>query len=106
MAKPSLAYLSAAFVFLSVFSSLSARSPNPSLYDTFLHCLTQHTNPSTQLSNIVFANTDSKFPTVLENYIRNARFNTSSTPKPLLIVTPLVESHVQAAVICAKSVIK
>ena len=41
---------------------------------------------------------------MLENYIRNARFNTSSTPKPLLIVTPLVESHVQAAVICAKSV--
>ncbi|KAF7842383.1 berberine bridge enzyme-like 21 [Senna tora] len=43
------------------------------------------------------------YPSVLQNYIRNARFNTSSTPKPSLIITPLYESHVQSTVICAKS---
>ena len=101
MVKPnSLAYLSATFLLLTVSTLVSAHS---SLHHTFLQCLTHHTkNCSTQLSDIVFANTNPKFPTVLQNYIRNARFNTSSTPKPLLIVTPLTESHVQAAVICAK----
>ncbi|KAL2341571.1 hypothetical protein Fmac_009511 [Flemingia macrophylla] len=106
-AKPCLAYyLSAVIVFLllTVSTSLSAPSPASSLYDTFLQCLTQHTNSTAQLSSILFAPTNPTFPTVLENYIRNARFNTSSTRKPLLIVTPLTESHVQGAVICAKSV--
>ncbi|XP_020230813.1 berberine bridge enzyme-like 21 [Cajanus cajan] len=106
MAKPCFAYLSAAFLLLTVSTSLSAPSgpPASSLYTTFLRCLGQHTNSSTQLSNIVFDQTNPSFPSVLQNYIRNARFNTSSTRKPLLIVTPLTESHVQGAVICAKSV--
>ncbi|XP_027932165.1 berberine bridge enzyme-like 21 [Vigna unguiculata] len=104
MAKPCLAYFSAAFLLLLVFTLSSAQTPDSSIYDTFLRCLTQRTNSSTQLSNIVFAQTNPSFPTVLQNYIRNARFNTSQTRKPLLIVTPLRESHVQGAVICAKSV--
>ncbi|KAL2341574.1 hypothetical protein Fmac_009514 [Flemingia macrophylla] len=84
--------------------SVSASLPTSSLYNTFLQCLTQHTNyPSTQLSKILYPPNNPSFPTVLENYIRNARFNTSSTRKPLLIVTPLTESHVQGAVICARS---
>ncbi|ESW19444.1 hypothetical protein PHAVU_006G125700 [Phaseolus vulgaris] len=104
MAKLCLAYFSTTFLLLILFTLSSAQTPDSSIYDTFLQCLTQHTNSSTQLSNIVFAQTNPSFPTVLQNYIRNARFNTSQTPKPLLIVTPLQESHVQGAVICAKSV--
>jgi len=104
MAKPCLAYFSTAFLLLIVFTFSSAQTQDSSIYDTFLQCLTQHTNSSTQLSNIVFAQTNPSFPTVLQNYIRNARFNTSQTRKPLLIVTPLQESHVQGAVICANSV--
>ncbi|KAG4956489.1 hypothetical protein JHK85_042869 [Glycine max] len=100
MAKPSLAYLFTAFVFLSV-STSSAQPPNPPLSETFLSCLTQHANSSTPHSNIVFDNTNPNFTTVLPNYI--ARLNTPLTPKPLLIVTVLQESHVQATVICAKS---
>ena len=64
----------------------------------------QHTNSSTQLSNIVFDKTNASFPTILQNYIRNARLNTTSTPKPLIIITPLQESQVPGAVICAKSI--
>ncbi|XP_014519074.1 berberine bridge enzyme-like 21 [Vigna radiata var. radiata] len=104
MAKPCLAYFSAAFLLLLVFTFSSAQTSDSSIYDSFLRCLTQRTNSSTQLSDIVFAQTNPSFPTVLQNYIRNARFNTSQTRKPLLIVTPLRESHVQGAVICAKSV--
>ncbi|KAK7303592.1 hypothetical protein RJT34_14502 [Clitoria ternatea] len=92
---------------LRVSTSLAAPTPQPdsSLYDTFLNCLTQHTtNSSTPLSKILFPPSNPSFPTVLQNYIRNARFNTTSTRKPSLIVTPLEESHVQGAVICAKTV--
>ncbi|CAJ1962444.1 unnamed protein product [Sphenostylis stenocarpa] len=103
MAKHGLVYLSVVFLLLTVSTSLAAPPSNPSLYDTFLRCLTQHTNSSTQLSNIVFTQTNPSFPTVLQNYIRNARFKNSQTRKPLLIVTPLQESHVQGAVICAKT---
>ncbi|WVY94117.1 hypothetical protein V8G54_033205 [Vigna mungo] len=104
MAKPCLAYFSVAFLLLLLFTLSSAQTSDSSIYDSFLRCLTQRTNSSTQLSDIVFAQTNPSFPTVLQNYIRNARFNTSQTRKPLLIVTPLQESHVQGAVICAKSV--
>ncbi|MED6193623.1 hypothetical protein PIB30_021275 [Stylosanthes scabra] len=94
---------------LSAYSfAFAAPSPSPSsssLYATFLQCLTQQTNSSsTQLSTIVFDRTNASFSTVLQNYIRNARLNTSSTPKPLIIVTPLQESHVQATVLCANTI--
>ncbi|KAJ1414377.1 FAD-binding, type 2 [Sesbania bispinosa] len=106
MAKPtSLSFLSATlFLFLSLSASLAAPASDSSVYDTFLQCLTQHTNSSSQLSKLVFSRTNPSFPTVLQNYIRNARFNTTSTPKPSIIVTPQQESHVQGTVLCAKSI--
>ncbi|KAK4270845.1 hypothetical protein QN277_019614 [Acacia crassicarpa] len=77
-------------------------------YDAFVHCLTNHTDSPIKgqaSSNIWFVHTKntSYYASILRAYIRNARFNASSTPKPLIILTPLQESHVQAAVICAKS---
>ncbi|KAJ7957275.1 Reticuline oxidase-like protein [Quillaja saponaria] len=73
-----------------------------SVYDNFLQCLTKHTKD--QVSNIVLSQTNPSYKPALQAYIKNARFNTSSTPKPSIIVTPLHESHVQAAVICSKQV--
>ncbi|KAE9591599.1 hypothetical protein Lal_00038823 [Lupinus albus] len=89
---------------ISAYSSF-AQTPE-SVYEVFIQCLTQHTansSSSTQIKNIVFAQTNPSFTSVLQNYIRNSRFNTTSTSKPLIIVTPLQESHVQGAVICAKN---
>ncbi|KAJ1411174.1 FAD-binding, type 2 [Sesbania bispinosa] len=104
MAKPtSLPVLSATLFLLLLSVSASLAAP-ASVYDTFLQCLTQHTNPSSQVSKLVFSRTNPSFPTVLQNYIRNARFNTTSTPKPSLIVTPQQESHVQGTILCAKSI--
>ncbi|KAA8514793.1 hypothetical protein F0562_017972 [Nyssa sinensis] len=37
------------------------------------------------------------------SYIRNLRFNESTNRKPLLIITAIHESHIQAAIICAKT---
>ncbi|CAJ2657893.1 unnamed protein product [Trifolium pratense] len=98
-------YFSIPFFLLSVFfsSSFAAQTPTQSLYTSFLQCLTQNNTDST-ISNIVFSQTNSSFSTVLQDYIRNARFNTTSTSKPLIIVTPKNPSHVQSTVICAKNV--
>ncbi|KAL0542600.1 hypothetical protein IC582_017670 [Cucumis melo] len=73
-----------------------------SVYTTFLHCFESNSNPSAGVSAIVFARENASYTSVLRAYIRNARFNTSSAPKPVIIVTPLTESHVQSAVICSK----
>ena len=73
-----------------------------SIYSDFVHCLSNHSSPSLQASSIVYAQTNSSFTTVLQSYIRNTRFITSSTPKPLIIVTPTDESQVSAAVICSR----
>ncbi|KAA8531468.1 hypothetical protein F0562_006179 [Nyssa sinensis] len=75
-----------------------------SVYDTFLQCLSKNTNPADQISSILYTPNNPSFTTVLQSYIRNCRYNTSTTPKPLIIVTPLHASHVQAAVICAKNI--
>ncbi|XP_048323255.2 berberine bridge enzyme-like 21 [Ziziphus jujuba] len=92
-------------IFLLVLLHVSyALVTSDSVYDTFLHCLQKHTNESDQVSNIIYAQTNANYSTVLRNYIRNARFNTSSTRKPLLIVTPSLESQVGATVVCSQTI--
>ncbi|KAK4265193.1 hypothetical protein QN277_026277 [Acacia crassicarpa] len=95
---------SLSFILLLLLLHVSVSFADSSIYNTFLDCLHKNTDPSDNVSRIVFAKTNVSYTSVLENYIRNARFNTSSTPKPSIIVTPLKESHVQASVICAKSI--
>ncbi|KAJ7957274.1 Reticuline oxidase-like protein [Quillaja saponaria] len=90
--------------FLLLVSLLLHGSPSlaDSVNDNFVQCLTNQTKD--KVSNIVFSQTNASFTSVLQAYIRNARFNTSTIPKPSIIVTPLHESHVQATVICAKQI--
>ncbi|KAJ6967109.1 hypothetical protein NC652_004615 [Populus alba x Populus x berolinensis] len=45
---------------------------------------------------------NSSYSSVLQFSIRNGRFNTSATPKPLVIVTPLNVAHIQAAIACSQ----
>ncbi|KAF7803908.1 berberine bridge enzyme-like 21 [Senna tora] len=112
MGKPGVsgsAYASLVCLLLHLCASASASSSSPpsqdSLYASLLHCLTNHSNsPPNQLSNTLFSQTNSSYSSILRSYIRNARFNTSSTPKPSFILTPLQPSHVQAAVICSKTI--
>ncbi|XP_023871612.2 berberine bridge enzyme-like 21 [Quercus suber] len=79
-------------------------SASDSVYETFVQCLSNQTNQPGQVSNIVYSQTNPSYTTVLRAYIRNSRFNTSTTPKPTIIVTPTQESHVQATVICTKNI--
>ena len=87
---------------LSPHASYAAQATE-SVYETFVDCLRNYIN-SPNISNIVFAQTNSSYSSILRAYIRNARFNTTSSPKPLIIVAPVQESHVQTAVICAESI--
>ncbi|XVE99351.1 hypothetical protein REPUB_Repub03eG0190700 [Reevesia pubescens] len=72
-------------------------------YQSLLQCLSQSIPPN-NVSTILFSNSNPSYASVLRAYIRNARFNTSSTPKPVIIITPLEDSHVSAAVICSQKV--
>ncbi|GAB4840908.1 hypothetical protein Ancab_021668, partial [Ancistrocladus abbreviatus] len=87
-------------LFLSTISlSASPEKPNA---EALLECLMSHSQPSHPISTAIYNPKNSSYLTILEAYIRDLRFNTSSTPKPLLIVTALHESHIQASVLCAR----
>ncbi|XP_062076760.1 berberine bridge enzyme-like 19 [Humulus lupulus] len=93
------------FFFLSFLSlPLSTASDSSLIYTSFLHCLESHTKTSDRVFDSVYSQSNSSYSSVLQNYIRNALYNTSSTNKPLLIVTAAHESHVQATVVCTKHI--
>ncbi|XP_056175541.1 tetrahydroberberine oxidase-like [Syzygium oleosum] len=68
----------------------------------FLQCLSLHSDNATSISTLVYTPINSTYSSVLDITIQNLRFLTPSAPKPLLIVTPLHVSHVQAAIICSR----
>ncbi|XP_024964963.1 berberine bridge enzyme-like 21 [Cynara cardunculus var. scolymus] len=95
-------FFSLIFFFISSCFSISNGA---SLYESFLQCLpAQSTPPDPTFSAIVYSSAlnSSSYTTVLQTYIKNRRYNTTSTPKPTIIITPIKESHVQAAVVCAR----
>nr|GEU65075.1 berberine bridge enzyme-like 8 [Tanacetum cinerariifolium] len=87
-------------IFVLLFSSSLATSNNP--HENFIRCLINSPQLTTPIAGAIFTPDNSTFPTVLQTYIRNLRFNESTTPKPYLIVTALDLSHVQASILCAK----
>ncbi|KAL8223086.1 hypothetical protein R6Q57_020485 [Mikania cordata] len=89
-----------ALIFFILFSHSFATSNNVEL--NFIQCLINSTQLTTPISGSVYTRANSSFSTVLQAYIRNLRFNESTTRKPALIITALDVSHVQASVLCAK----
>lgn len=103
----SLAFL---FFLLSVFTTTTSVSANNNdningkNEAAFLECLKQNSHPNYPISPSIYVpsiNTSS-YPSVLQAYIRNLRFNESTTPKPKVIVAASHVSHIQAAVVCGK----
>ncbi|XP_019178961.1 PREDICTED: berberine bridge enzyme-like 21 [Ipomoea nil] len=93
------------FLVFQALCSVSSAATGGSIYDKFVGCLTGAGSaiPRDQVSKIVYAQNNTQFSSVLNAYVRNLRYNTSATPKPVIIVTPLEESHVPAVVLCAKN---
>ena len=87
---------------LSIFLLLSL-SRQVSASESFIHCLLNHSQPSHPISAAIYTPNNGSFSSVLQAYIRNLRFNTTTTRKPFLIVTALHESHIQAAIVCAQT---
>lgn len=71
-------------------------------HDNFLQCLSDLSAPSPPISGVVYNPTNSSYAYVLQSYIQNLRFMSSTTPKPQFIVAPSHVSHVQATIICCK----
>ncbi|XWS20774.1 hypothetical protein CRYUN_Cryun31cG0131400 [Craigia yunnanensis] len=75
-----------------------------SIQDNFVQCLSKQCQPFNSIAGAIYTPKNSSFSSVLHSYVRNLRFMTPETPKPLAIVTALHESHVQATVVCSKSI--
>ncbi|XVE91302.1 hypothetical protein DITRI_Ditri20bG0142700 [Diplodiscus trichospermus] len=99
--KAKAAAILSAFAILSVSFSLAN---SQSVQDNFVQCLLNQSQPSHPITGAIYTPNNSSFSSVLHSYARNLRYMTPETPKPLAIVTALHESHVQATVICSKSV--
>ncbi|KAH1080470.1 hypothetical protein J1N35_020231 [Gossypium stocksii] len=68
-----------------------------------LQCLfSLHSNDSFPISNVIYLQTNNSYSSILESSIQNLRFSTNGTAKPLVIVTPLHASHIQATIRCSK----
>ncbi|XP_043691519.1 berberine bridge enzyme-like 23 [Telopea speciosissima] len=71
-----------------------------SIYENFLKCATNYSSES--VSELIYTPQNSSFSSILNSTIQNLRLLSSKNPKPLFIITPTHESHIQAAVICSK----
>ncbi|GMI99595.1 hypothetical protein like AT4G20820 [Hibiscus trionum] len=93
-------YISSALPLLlaAFFSFSSAASP----HDDFLRCLSFSSNLSSSIANVVYTPNNASYSSILESRIENRRFSDSGTPKPLVIVTPLLESHIQVTIHCSR----
>ncbi|XVF65374.1 hypothetical protein PTKIN_Ptkin09bG0243300 [Pterospermum kingtungense] len=90
------------FVVLMIFSS-SWATPSADTHEDFLRCLSSfHPEDSSSISSVIYSQRNSSYSSVLESSIRNLRFNTSTTPKPLVIVTPFNASHIQSTIHCSR----
>ncbi|XP_070662158.1 monolignol oxidoreductase AtBBE-like 15 [Malus domestica] len=92
--------ISSLYLFLVL--STSWAHPPPSTQENFIQCLSHYSNTSIPFSSDFLTPKNSSFTAVLESSAQNLRYLVSSVPKPDFIFTPVHDSHVQAAVICAK----
>ena len=74
-----------------------APAPSSASSGDFLHCLS-----ASIPSELIFTQSSPSFTSVLTSYIRNPRFSTPGTVRPLCIVTPTNASHAQATVLCGR----
>ncbi|KAK7319327.1 hypothetical protein RJT34_04046 [Clitoria ternatea] len=89
------------FVSIFLLHLLTMATSDP-LQDTYLQCLTLYSEPSHPISTVTYFPNSPSYPPILESYIRNLRFNSTTTPKPSFIVAPTHVSHIQASIKCGK----
>ncbi|OVA00266.1 FAD linked oxidase [Macleaya cordata] len=80
-----------------VFSVTCATSST--LEDNFIQCLSLQ-QPSIPIP--IYTQSNPSFTSIFLSSARNLRFVSAATPKPLLIILPSDESHIQAAIVCCR----
>ncbi|KAL4392650.1 hypothetical protein HN51_014173 [Arachis hypogaea] len=83
-------------------SSASTLDDDTNNNENLVECLYQYSNNSTSTSKLVYTKSNSSYSSVLQFSIQNLRFETNTTSKPLVIVTPSEISQIQATIICSK----
>ncbi|KAF3450402.1 hypothetical protein FNV43_RR06483 [Rhamnella rubrinervis] len=91
--------ISAIFSIFLIHVSMGASDPTE---ENILQCLSNHSWSSPPISSVTFFPNDPSYVSVLQSYIRNLRFMSTTTPNPLFIVAPTHVSHIQASIICSK----
>ncbi|KAL6197077.1 hypothetical protein ACLB2K_032689 [Fragaria x ananassa] len=89
-------------VVLCILSTLWLSTTSNPIIENFLKCLPDQSHSNHSISEAIYTRQNATFESVLLAYVRNCRYHTPTTPKPLAVVTAKHESHVQATVICAK----
>ncbi|XP_024155751.1 berberine bridge enzyme-like 13 [Rosa chinensis] len=89
-------------LFLLILLSSSSAKPPSSKQNSFIQCLSYHSEASIPFSSTFFTPNSSAFTTVLNSTAQNLRCLIPSEPKPEFIFTPTDDSQVQNAVICSK----
>uniref|UniRef100_A0A251SYR2 Putative berberine/berberine-like, FAD-binding, type 2 n=1 Tax=Helianthus annuus TaxID=4232 RepID=A0A251SYR2_HELAN len=97
-----MAYFSRFLVLVFLLTSLSPLCSSNPFQDSFHQCLLANTDSLTQLTDIFFTPNTTAFTPLLNSTAQNLRCIAPYAAKPELILTPLHESHIQTAVICAK----
>ncbi|CAA3008002.1 cannabidiolic acid synthase-like [Olea europaea subsp. europaea] len=54
------------------------------------------------ISNIIYTPNNTSYSSILTFSIQNLRFTSDTTPRPLVIVTPMHESQIRSVIYCAK----
>jgi len=73
-----------------------------SAQEKFLQCFSSRIQPSNPVSEVILTKNSSDYSSVLRSSIRNYRFLNTTIVKPQFIITPFDESHIQAAIVCAR----
>ncbi|GJV55340.1 berberine/berberine-like protein [Tanacetum coccineum] len=84
-------------LFAMMLLSFAQFSSSNQIQNTFHECLSNIEPPNT-----FFTPNNPNFGPLLNSTAENLRFRTPENPKPKAIFTPLNETHIQTAVICAK----
>ncbi|XP_023000935.1 berberine bridge enzyme-like 27 [Cucurbita maxima] len=101
MKSSPLTLLSLTFIVLCSSSLWAAPSSNQN--KDFLQCLLHHSPDTHSITKLVYTPINASYSSLLNFSIKNLRFSTPKTPKPLAIITPSNIHHIQAAIICSKS---
>ncbi|XAR50781.1 Tetrahydroberberine oxidase [Bertholletia excelsa] len=71
-------------------------------HEDFLQCLSLHFPDSLSISKVTCTPQNSSYTSNLQSETRNPRFRKPTTPKPIVIITPLEEVHIQDSIYRAK----